>query len=237
LIYALAINLALLALRFLWVWVSLRVSQFTQQWRGTRTSATSGTNWRLIAATSVAGVRGAITLAGVLTFPLAYSDGTTLPGRDLAIFLAMSVILFSLIVASVALPLLLRGLVLPNEPSHSAAENRARVTAAQAAIAAISDAQQTLSAATPDDAEACAAAAALLITQHQTSIHSRSKLGSAALLARHGEVIESRLRIAAIKAERVAIYRMLRARQIGNESAAKLVRELDLLEVRFQIEE
>ena len=38
---------------------------------------------------SVAGVRGAITLAGVLTLPLVLNDGTPFPARDLAIFLAV----------------------------------------------------------------------------------------------------------------------------------------------------
>ena len=46
-------------------------------------------HWRIIAATSLAGVRGAITLAGVLTLPLVSLDGTPFPARELAIFLAM----------------------------------------------------------------------------------------------------------------------------------------------------
>jgi NhaP-type Na+/H+ or K+/H+ antiporter len=63
--------------------------------------------WRLIAATSLAGVRGAITLAGILTLPLALLDGTPFPGRDLAIFLAAGVIIVSMTAASLGLPFLL----------------------------------------------------------------------------------------------------------------------------------
>jgi CPA1 family monovalent cation:H+ antiporter len=47
-------------------------------------------------------VRGAITLAGVLTLPLVFPDGSPLPTRDLATLLAASVIVLSLMVASVA---------------------------------------------------------------------------------------------------------------------------------------
>ena len=86
------------------------------------------------AAMSFCGVRGATTLAGVLTLPLAMSDGSAFPSRELAIFLAMGVIITSLIVASIDLPLLLRGLSLPPEPSHLAQENAVRIAAAEAAV-------------------------------------------------------------------------------------------------------
>src|SRR3546814_13576038 len=85
---------------------------------------------------SFAGVRGAISLAGVLTLPLALDDGTAFPARDLAIFLAAGVIIVSLVLASVALPLLLKGLVMPPEPSKQAEEDAARVATAEAAIRA-----------------------------------------------------------------------------------------------------
>ncbi len=64
------------------------------------------------------------------TLPIALSDGSPFPARDLAIFLAMGVIIVSLIAASVRLPLLLRGLKMPDEPSYQAEEDRARVAAA-----------------------------------------------------------------------------------------------------------
>jgi len=61
--YVVAINLALAALRFLWVWTSLRFTLFRAALKGQHPYVPS---WRLIAATSLAGVRGTITLAGVL---------------------------------------------------------------------------------------------------------------------------------------------------------------------------
>src|SRR3546814_15650463 len=95
---------------------------------------------------SFAGVRGAITLAGVLTLPLALDDGTPFPARDLAIFLAAGVIIVSLILATIALPLLLRGLVMPPDPSRQAEEDAARVATAEAAIRAIEQRQHALAA-------------------------------------------------------------------------------------------
>ena len=49
---------------------------------------------------------------------------------------------------------------------------------------------------------------------------------------RRGEAIERRLRIAALKAERSQIFRMVRKRELGSELARKLIRELDLAEAR-----
>ena len=73
---------------------------------------------------SFAGVRGALTLAGILTLPLFLPDGTRFPARDLVIFLAMGVILLSLLLASVTLPLLTKGLVFA--PPRRSTEERMR---------------------------------------------------------------------------------------------------------------
>lgn len=99
---------------------------------------------------SVAGVRGAITLAGILTLPLFLTDGSLFPARDLVIFLAAGVIILSLVVASIALPRLLRNIEVPVEASHRKEEDYARIAAAEAAIMAVERAQHDLAAGRPD---------------------------------------------------------------------------------------
>jgi CPA1 family monovalent cation:H+ antiporter len=69
---------------------------------------------------------------------------------------------------------------------------------------------------------------------YRTRIEARSREGEAAALARENEDVERRMRMAAVKAERTMIFRMLRSQQIGSETADKLVRELDLLEARYE---
>lgn len=230
LVYVLAISASLVALRFAWVWISLSLTIFRRRLRG---SKARGPNWRLVAAMSLAGVRGAITLAGVLTLPLALNDGAPFPARDLAIFLAMGVIVLSLITASIGLPLLLRGLELPAEPSHQVEEDLARVAAAEAAIAEIERVQHTLSAGRTD-AYVYLAAAARVMDFYRVRIEARSHRGEAAAIARGSENAERRMRLAAVKAERTVIFTMLRSQQIGSETADKLVTELDLLEARYE---
>lgn len=56
--------------------------------------------------TTFAGVRGAVTMAGVLTVPAFLGNGETFPARSLLIFIAAGVILLLLIIATVFLPLL-----------------------------------------------------------------------------------------------------------------------------------
>ena len=230
LLYVLAITFGLTAVRFLWVWASLRLTIFKA---GRETAGSRKPHWRLVAAASLAGVRGAITLAGVMTLPIALNDGSPFPARDLAIFLAMGVIIMSLIFASIGLPLLLRGLEMPPDPSLDGEEDRARVAAAEAAIAEVERLQRDLSKGR-EDADVYVDVASSIMNLYRNRIDARSQEGDAAALARQNETIERRLRIAAVKAERRTIFRMLRARKIGSETARKLVRELDLLEARYE---
>jgi CPA1 family monovalent cation:H+ antiporter len=229
LIYVVAINAALVALRFLWVWVSLRFTLLTAARHGR--PATKPT-WRLVAATSVAGVRGAVTLAGVLTLPLALSDGSPFPARDLAILLASGAIIVSLVAASIGLAPLLRGLELPPEPSHQEEEDRARILAAEAAIKAIGRAQHDL-AEGRGDAELYAGAGARVMQIYRQRIERESKTGGEAEEMHKIEGIERELRLAGIRAERDTFFHLVRARTLPDEMARRLVRDLDLLETRY----
>jgi CPA1 family monovalent cation:H+ antiporter len=230
LIYVLAIYIGLIALRFVWVWVSLSLTIFGARLHGRRSG---GPDWRLVAATSLAGIRGAITLAGVLTLPIALHDGSPFPARELAIFLAMGVIIVSLVAASIGLPLLLRGLEMPAEHSYQVEEDRARVVAAEAAIAEVERVQHKL-AAGRKDADVYIAAAGRVMDFYRSRIEIRSREGEAGVRVRESEDAEQKMRMAAVKAERRAIFKMLRSQQIGSEIAGKLVRELDLLEARYE---
>jgi len=229
-VYVLAINLALLALRFLWVWVSLRFTMYRATRRGQKQQAPS---WRLIAATSLAGVRGAITLAGILTLPLLLQDGSPFPTRDLAIFLAAGVIIFSLIGASIGLPILLKGVKLPPESHDQVAEDRARIAAAEAAIRAVENLQAGL-AANRADADLYASGTAHLVEFYRQRISAFSAAGADELESRRrARDIDNQLWTNALRAERDAVYAEARARRLPDEISRKLVREIDLNEARL----
>ncbi len=225
-IYIVAINAGLAALRFAWVWVSFRLTLFRGP--GPRKSP----NWRVVAAMSFAGVRGAITLAGILTLPLTTLDGAAFPARDLAILLAMGVIITSLIVASIGLPILLRDLDVPAESGARAQEDDARSAAADAALAALSKALDQV----PEersDAPVYAAVGTRLAELYQRRLDGHSQLEALDISRSEYERVEKELVLVALRAERAEIRQRLRTGKLKSEVARQLIRDLDLAEMRY----
>jgi CPA1 family monovalent cation:H+ antiporter len=168
------------------------------------------------AAAAIAGVRGAVTLAGVLTLPLALPNGASFPGRDLAITLATGVILASLLIASIGLRLLLRALPQDADPLED--ELRlARVTAAAAAVDAIE--------AIPN-----------LPDRRRQAVLAAYKRRLERLRAEQGQDVEETehawrdLHVTAANAERAAVQRLRDADKINDEVARRVLQELDLIE-------
>jgi CPA1 family monovalent cation:H+ antiporter len=235
-VYVLAINLGLASLRFAWVWLSMSFSAFTVRRR--RIEPAGVPKWRTVAAISVAGARGAITLAGVLTLPLLLDDGTLFPARDLAIFLAAGTIILSLVAASIGLPRLLAGLDV-TESGEGDQEDRARVAASEAAIQAIEQVvhEQAVQEQADDgqsDIDLYAEAAARIMDLYRHRIESRTGTEEKAQRLRRGDTIERQLRLNGLNAEREAIFAMARANTISDEISRKLVREIDLMEERLR---
>jgi CPA1 family monovalent cation:H+ antiporter len=227
--YVLAINLGLALARFTWVWVSVRLSHFIARRRGEAHGPKP--SLRLIAAMSAAGVRGAITLAGVLTLPLTLMDGSAFPARDLTIFLAAGVIIFSLIAASLLLPRLIAGLQLPSESMVDDETDHARAEAAKAAIRAVEERTHDL-ASGHSDADVYADAAARVMDLYRRRLEGHAS-GEQSIRARRINAIERKLRLAAIIAERDTLFALARANRISDKTSRALVRELDLLEERL----
>lgn len=102
--YVLAIGLAILAIRFVW---SYFFSIYEYRAGKTKDAVKPSVKTSLLV--SLTGVRGAVTMAGVLSIPYFIASGEVFPERSLILFLAAGVILFTLIVATVFLPLLSKG--------------------------------------------------------------------------------------------------------------------------------
>ncbi len=228
-VYVFAIVAALATLRFVWVWTSLKLTLYRRRGR----SAPPRVGLRLVAVMSLAGVRGAITLAGILTLPFVLGDGTPMPARNLAIFLAAGVIIVSLVLATIALPRLLKNVELPPEPSHLEEEDRSRVAAATAAMRAIEDRQHFM-AEGKSDPDLYAETAARLMEVYRRRIESRSHSeGDDLARAQRGDEIERQLRLAGLAAERDELVRLGRQRLVDEETARRLIREIDLQELRY----
>jgi CPA1 family monovalent cation:H+ antiporter len=229
-VYALAINVGLAFARFIWVGISVNVSRIVARRRGEPLSVRPSV--RLIAAVSVAGVRGAITLAGVLTVPLLLRDGAPFPARDLMIFLAAAVIIVSLLAASIGLPRLLVGLAMPSDAGDEDQRYRARSIAAQAAIRAIEQAAHEM-ASGQEDADLYADAAARVMDSYRRRFEGEMTTEHAAEIRRINK-IERALRLAGLTAEREALFALARSDALSQENSRKLIRDMDLMEERWR---
>ena len=228
-VYVFGIVATLAALRFVWVWTSLKLTLFRRRHRGPPAKV----GLRLTMVMSLAGVRGAITLAGILTLPFALGDGSPMPSRNLAIFLAAGVIVVSLVLATFALPRLLKNVELPPEPSHEQEEDRGRVAAASAAIRAIEDASHAMAEGKSNPDLYSDIAGRIMETYRQRiETHTRTDEEDAAL-TRKMDDIERRLWLAGLAAEREELRRLMRARQLDEVTAKKLFRDVDLQELRY----
>ncbi|MFC5650217.1 Na+/H+ antiporter [Paenibacillus solisilvae] len=128
--YVLILYVLMIVIRFVWLYLVSRVN-FSRRDNREKVS------FRSIVLLSVSGVRGALTLAGAFSIPLFLDNGDVFPERSLIIFLAAGVILVSLIVASVALPLLTDKKGQQSEESDQDSENEAQIKAMEVAIASV----------------------------------------------------------------------------------------------------
>lgn len=222
-----ALTLCLIGLRFLWIWVGDIATRVSARLREQKAEPFG---LRVRIAGSVAGVRGAITLAGILSLPLTMPNGSPFPARDVVIFLAAGVIICSLLIASLALPKVARGLVEPGEDPGAAEERLARVGAAKAAIARI----ESMAGATDgDEGEipgARLAAADSIVAGYRRRIAASDEADEARAEAREAGRLELELRLAGIEAERAAVRAMFRSGQINDHTMQALFTEITLTE-------
>lgn len=98
--YAVATWLIILLIRTVWSYMNQLVRR--------RTHEDTVVSWRLSLMAGLTGVRGAVTMAGVLSVPLLTKNGQPFPERSLMLFIAGMVIVLSLLAAIFLLPLLAR---------------------------------------------------------------------------------------------------------------------------------
>ena len=227
------IFLVLLALRFIWVQSIWRLSGLLRRWRGKGELTmvpTARSCWLL----TVGGVRGAVTLAGVMSVPLLISEGLDFPERELLIFIAAGVILLSLIVACISLPLLLRGIPKSQDDAMRAEVREAWRRTAEAAIHAL-EAEEVVEPEKQDAALAALAAElkARIMSEYRHQLEVYNDSAEAQALASQMDLLESRLRIKALRAQRLELYSMRRHHEIGDDVLSEILKDLDMSEANL----
>lgn len=229
-LYGLAISLGLVLCRLLWVVVALKVNAAAARRRG---GEPVRIGLRVILAMSLAGVRGAVTLAGVMTLPFALDNGAPFPARDLAISLAAMVIVYSLLLASASLPRLLRGLHFPPNGRVRRELALAQEAMLQAALDGVAQYARRRIAAHPEDTGLYADAADSLAADLRRQAGEVPDGTSAEDLEKQAG-IERQMRLEAIAASRQALFRLARTHRISDTLAREQVRLLDLHEARLR---
>ncbi len=223
-VYVAIITVALAVLRFSWVWISMTLTVFHKRRRGKEADVM---HIRMMAVMATAGVRGAITLAGILTLPLLMPDGSLFPNRDVAIFLAMGVILCSLLIASIALPILTKGLI--QDLPYDNDEIRARLALNEAAMAHLRELMNHPS----DDMDEIAMrteVGAQLLEIYGRRLDNSDETESDVYDLHKMIDMEREMSKSALKAKRDALYQMRKSKNINERVYHRLRDELDLKE-------
>lgn len=221
---ALAIMTLLLVVRFAFV--------FAYHWSEARVRRALGKPveakpLRLFSALSaVAGVRGAITLAGVLSIPLLIGD-TPFPGRDLMIFLAAAVIILSLLIGALGIPFFLKQLPNNDFEEHEEELQKARRIAAQAAVSWLENWKQANPVDDPDQALLHSEVTARVTEGYRHDIEALMEHHDRVNQAQQTRQLERDIRMQAIAVQRKEMYRMRKRHLIDEQMLQTLLRELD----------
>ncbi|MDZ7279730.1 Na+/H+ antiporter [Pantoea eucrina] len=216
---------ALMVVRFCWLWIMKRASL-----RLLKKKPLEFANYSLreLLIASFAGVRGAITLAGVLSIPLFLSNGEPFPARYELVFIATGVILFSLFVGVILLPILLRGIDSHDSVGHRHEIQQARAAMASVAIESLHKMEQRLENSSEEniDPELLKEVSLRVSGNLRRRIDGKDDVEQALF----AENLERRFRLNALRAERAEVYHLRATQAISNETMQKLLRDLDLLE-------
>ena len=178
------------------------------------------------ALSAVAGVRGAITLAGVLSIPLMIGD-TPFPGRDLMIFLAAAVIILSLLIGALGIPYFLKQLPNNDFEEHREELKKARRIAAQAAVSWLENWKQANPVENPDEMLLRSEVTARVTESYRHDIEALMDHHGRANQARETMALERDIRLNAIAVQRKEMYRMRKRHEIDEQMLQTLLRELD----------
>jgi Na+/H+ antiporter len=134
-LYALAISVAVIVVRILWVFPATYLPRLLFKKLRKKDPYPS---WRHVVIVAWTGMRGVVSLAAAMALPETKDDGTPFPGRDLILFLSFVIILATLVVQGLSLPPLIRWLGVEDDDSLENEEREARLAANKAALARLS---------------------------------------------------------------------------------------------------
>ncbi|MFD9792901.1 Na+/H+ antiporter [Streptomyces sp. NPDC059070] len=225
LLYATGVFVAVVVVRFLWVFPATYLPRALSARIRAREP---GTDWTAPVIVGWAGMRGVVSLAIAFSIPLTLHDGRAFPARNLVLFLTFTTVIATLVVQGLTLPPLIRALKLPGRDAR--AETLAE---AQAQSEASLAAERRLDELLADEANALPPPLAdrlrTVLERRRNSVWERLG-GVNAVTGESADTTYRRLSREMIGAEREVFVRLRDARRIDDEMLRTLLRRLDLEE-------
>ena len=134
--YALLISVTVIGIRVFWVFPASYLPRLLFKNIRARDPYPA---WQHVAIVAWTGMRGVVSMAAALALPLTLADGRPFPGRDLILFLTFIVILATLVLQGLSLPYLIRWLGVKDDMGAEKEERHARLAANRAALARLSE--------------------------------------------------------------------------------------------------
>jgi monovalent cation/hydrogen antiporter len=222
--YAVLVSLTVILLRLVWVFPAISLPRLLSRSLRERDPYPG---WRTVVMVGWTGMRGAVSLAAALALPEVTANGAAFPERALVVYLTFCVILATLVVQGLSLPLLIGGLGLQDDGASEREETKARLRAAQAALARL-------------DALASEDEVSQQLAQHLRQ-HYTARIGSITTRLKKAEdepgpdhaMAYQQLQREAIEAEREAVIGLRNGGEINDDVLRRIERELDLEEQRL----
>ncbi len=218
--YAALVSGTVIVVRFGWVFAVINAPK----WIARRMSS-----WRGAVFLSWAGMRGALSLAAALALPLETDSGGPFPGRDLILFLTFAVILVTLVGQGLTLPFVIRVLGLEDDGMDAREEAKARIRAAEAALARLEE-LVVEDWVRDDTAERMRG----MYRFRTDRFHARFDDGDDGAIEARSQDYQ-RLRRELLDAERDAVLGLRRAGTISDDVWYRVARDLDLEDQRLDI--
>jgi CPA1 family monovalent cation:H+ antiporter len=185
--------------------------------------------WQFIIFVAWAGMRGGVTLAAALAIPLTTHFGGTFPDRSLIVFLAFSVVLASLVLQGLSLPAVVRVLGLEADDDDVREEAKARIHAAEAAVARLDELMDE-DWVRPDTAERARG----LYNFRSNRFRARLDGEDSGELEERSQAYQ-RLRRELLEAERGAVVELRNEGKISEDVMHRVERDLDLEDSRLDV--
>jgi monovalent cation/hydrogen antiporter len=223
---AAAVSLAVIVIRFLWVFPTT----YVPRWLSRRVRERRGPiTWHFPAIVAWTGMRGAVSLAAALAIPQTIDGGGAFPQRDLIVFLTYAVILVTLLLQGLTLPGVIKVLGVEEDGNLEQRESKARILAARAALDRIEELREQ-DWVRDDTADRMRGMYDFRIRRFSARFDEEDD----GAIDRQSEAYQ-RLRRKVLEAERAEIIRLRNVGKINDEIMRRLERDLDLEDTRLEV--